>query len=385
MAVTIPIHTYVHLYGDLTLDNIYDLLDQTGSNLLQAKNDCVEGKLQTQLGSGYQVVSHAYDGLALEDLDPNSGSDAIVGRNLNPKSGPKRDAYIGYLRNREIHIFDDGKVYPTLDLRDSMDKEPQAVHYVVMSLGGEDFRRKLTTTEGGFFIKFLNCLRLVRKFKETQERYLHFVDLVPSLPRNGKNVRPILMFQYRPAVHHDQSSPIYGLLGSVAKVVTLFQVIALGVLSWMGIRLIAGKVRIAPAVISCLAAAFLVASPRVVPLQVTRRMIKGQSPGMAMLGVWMEKFYRPILEYAQQKKLPILDLPNSFNPFNQNHYISGIEPSLEGGERIARGLAKIIKTVVTPDSQSSTIYRVGPFDTHVSKNFPNTWTVEYPLKPERVY
>ena len=55
----------------------------------------------------------------------------------------------------------------------------------------------------------------------------------------------------------------------------------------------------------------------------------------------METFYQPMLQRAREDKIPILDLPNTFNP-SARLYTAGIEPNKAGGALIAEGLAHII-------------------------------------------
>lgn len=97
-----------------------------------------------------------------------------------------------------------------------------------------------------------------------------------------------------------------------------------------------------------------------------------------MIGSVMEKFYKPMLKRANITNLPILDLPNSFNPYKAM-YISGIEPSKEGGELIAQGLCNIIKGNQQPghDYRSSKIYSC---DGQVTDNPTDKWQVKYPSK-----
>ena len=60
---------YLHTLGDSTIDNLYWLLGENGSNLKEAKAASVEGLLKKKLEtSKYQVVSHAYDGFTTRSL-----------------------------------------------------------------------------------------------------------------------------------------------------------------------------------------------------------------------------------------------------------------------------------------------------------------------------
>src|SRR3569832_1848694 len=82
-----PVKTIVHTLGDSTLDNLFWLIDKNGTNLEEAKKASVEGQLQTL--SGYEVISHAYDGFTAKSiLDGDT-----VGKVL-PSNGNAKKAYL---------------------------------------------------------------------------------------------------------------------------------------------------------------------------------------------------------------------------------------------------------------------------------------------------
>jgi hypothetical protein len=199
----------------------------------------------------------------------------------------------------------------------------------VISVGGNDFRENLA-----------NPLRLLGDIPRIHARYLRIVDEVKKL--NNGNVRPILMFQYRTDANNDPY-----LIYTVLKVIGLFLSTS-NILGGLGIALsppayLAGKISMRSAgILAFLGASILFLSSRVIPLKVTKGILSGQSVAMATLGGLMERFYSPILAKAQQDKIPILDLPNTFNPYKKM-YISGIEPSQAGGAVIAAGISHIVK------------------------------------------
>ena len=123
------------------------------------------------------------------------------------------------------------------------------------------------------------------------------------------------------------------------------------------------------------AAALLYAITRVAPLKITLGILKFQKPGITMLGALMEKFYQPMLQRAKKDKLPILDLPNSFNPLARI-YIAVIEPNGEGCGMIGSGLANIIRN--HDYHQLGKIYDCEGNSVNIE---PEKWHVAYPSNP----
>jgi hypothetical protein len=209
---------------------------------------------------------------------------------------------------------------------------------------------------------------------EIQKRYLEILDNVKAL---NPNVRPILMFQYRPDVRNDPYR-IYKILGTVGNVVTAVQILSLLTIAVSVIALAAFKINIlACGLFILISGISSLAISRIVPFRATIGILKGQNPGITMIGALMKKFYRPLLERAKKDNLPILDLPNSFNPY-EAMYISGIEPSKEGARAIAEGICQIIKgsndALPGHDYTSGKIYRC---DGQVNSIQPDNWKVEY--------
>jgi hypothetical protein len=348
---------YVHTLGDSTLDNCYWTINEDGSNAEQAKETSVEGQLQSTLGAQYKVESRAYDGFTTKSV---LGMDE-VGR-VFTKKGERLDAYIqaklgSTLAERSIRPLD--------MLTTDISKQKYAVHYVVISVGGNDFRENL-----------LNPLKLLRDVPQIQKRYLDIVDRVKKIEGD---IRPILMFQYRTDARAGKDPyRIYTILKIAGGLAVTLQTGCLLTIAALGAALGRGKIAgFAGGIFMTLAATLFVASRSIVPLRVTVGILKGQDAGMAMIGGLMEKFYKPILEKAQKGNIPILDLPNSFNPYEHEPlYISGIEPSERGGYLIANGLSHII--TYHDYNSSGKIYTC---DGDEKQIFPSQWRVKYPSKP----
>merc|ERR1712014_119372 len=72
----------------------------------------------------------------------------------------------------------------------------------------------------------------------------------------------------------------------------------------------------------------------------------------------METIYEPVLALAREKKLPLLDLPRTFDIYNDDLYSHQIEPSAEGGKVIANMLFHVFKN--DGAEKPSTLYTYVP-------------------------
>jgi len=161
----------VHTLGDSTLDNCYWLLN--GSNAATVKDDTVEGLLAKKLGSDYELVSHAYDGFTTTSV--LEGGD--VGRvlSINPHQNHSTRAR-AYLDNRKINPLSERFfAHPLNDLKAAVAKDPESIHYVVISVGGNDFRERL-----------LNPIALLTDIGQIQERYLRIIKEVKDLKSKNR-------------------------------------------------------------------------------------------------------------------------------------------------------------------------------------------------------
>lgn len=316
--------SYVHTVGDSSLDNLFWMLNDEGKNLKVAKKNSVEGKLQTLLNSKavsdrtYKVISHAFDGFTTSSV---LGSDTVG--SVLPEWGNRKQTY---LQEKFCGLSDN--VQPLTKLKEAINQDPEATHYVILSVGGNDFRENLLTP-----------WRLVADISSVQDRYLKIVREIKALP--GKNIKPILMLQYRTDANNDPYR-IYTILGAIGKIAAVINVLSIATIVLCSSLFVVGAVGFGKALIGGLfgAAAFY-ASRTIFPVKMSDSLSFGQNAGVAMIGSLMEKFYQPILELARKEALPILDLPNTFNPFDPL-YTSGIEPNIRGGALIATGLAHII-------------------------------------------
>ena len=101
---------------------------------------------------------------------------------------------------------------------------------------------------------------------------------------------------------------------------------------------------------------------------------------MSMIGGMLESFYQPILNQAKKDRIPILDLPNTFNPF-ENLYTCGIEPNEEGGALIADGIDHI---VTEHDFSKESILYAKPNGASkfvgIKNQKPSNWQIAYPSR-----
>jgi hypothetical protein len=362
---------YVHTLGDSTLDNLYWMLNSKGSNETQANNDSVEGQLQKRLNteslSTYQVVSHAYDGFTTSSV--LEGDD--VGRVLSIRSGvsPIMGNKKAYLKGKSIDLTSKKyHVHPLNDLKAFVEKNPTATHYVVISVGGNDFRERLS-----------NPIAMLREIPHIHERYLQILKEIKTL--KDRDVRPILMLQYRLNVHDDRYY-IYTILKVIGLFFSALHSLGLLGIGFSAAALVAKKIqqRIG-LVFLIISSAVLALSHRIIPLKVTKGVLMGQQVSMAALGGLMETFYRPLLAQAKAEGIPILDLPNTFNPNDSSLYIAQIEPSQEGSKLIAEGIDNIIKRHDFTNSRS-VMYSKRDSDERFIPFEPESggWSVAYPAK-----
>lgn len=328
---------YVHTLGDSTLDNYYWMLTRN-----QTKDCSVEGQLQEKLDNNldshqYKVISHAYDGFTTSSVLNGDH----VGRVLNIRSNMLNSDKTAYLNDRGLDSSSDQYfVHPLNNFKEFIEEHPQTPHYVVISVGGNDFRERL-----------FNPIAMLKEIPRVHERYLQILSEIKSL--KDRDIRPILMFQYRLDVHHD-----HYLIYTILKVVGVFFAFVHS-LSMLGISAsvmgsVAKKIHYRWGIaLFFLSSAILAVSHRVIPLKVTKSFFMGKQLGLATLGGLMENFYRPILAQAKSDKIPILDLPNTFNPHDSDLYIAQIEPSQKGSQLIAEGINFIIKN---DDRSKSMIY-----------------------------
>jgi hypothetical protein len=88
----------------------------------------------------------------------------------------------------------------------------------------------------------------------------------------------------------------------------------------------------------------------------------GSTPGpvdaVEKMNLLMQTIYAPILEVAREKKLPVIDLPRTFDIWNDELYSHQIEPSAKGGEVISAIVEHVVRNG-SPD-KPSTLYSYSP-------------------------
>ncbi|MGD2169405.1 MAG: hypothetical protein PVI40_04100 [Chlamydiota bacterium] len=345
------VQSTVHTLGDSTLDNLYWLLKGDGSNLQEAIGNSTEGQIQEKLGDQYQVVSHAYDGFTTED---------VLGLRLRnvgsvlPPWGIKFQTYINH-KCPSVHR----RVHPLKQLEKKLPHEGK--HYVVISVGGNDFRENLT-----------NPFRLIKDISKVQSRYLQIVENVQGLSTGNRQVYPILMFQYRTDANHDVYS-IYKLFGVVGTVAFAVNTLCTALIAAPAVQ-VSSISKVSKAVCSAIGSFGLYLSNKVVPLSVSRDIVSLKKPSMSLFGALLQKFYQPMLAKAREDRIPVLDLPNTFNPY-ENLYISGIEPSEKGSKLIAEGVAHIVQN---HDFEGSSRIYAKRDENYTSLPITRGWTVKYP-------
>ncbi len=333
---------YVHTLGDSTLDNLFWMLDdakveklyrslssedrwesfvdQADPLVQEAKQRSVEGKLREE---GHQVFSHAYDGFTTESVLGSDRIGAVLG------DGPTSELYndAKYPPGTSSGRWESVSVSPLEELEKKVSEHPDATHYIALSVGGNDFRVNLG-----------NPWRLIRDITQVQQRYLQIVDKIKKLPGN---IKPLLIFQYRTDAKNDPYYiyTLFKILGTVAVVTHIASFALLTAPVWI----LAGKVSaLTGGILTVVGAIVLYGSKKVAPLSVTKNILLGKGISMSMFGGMLESFYRPIINHAKAKQIPILDLPSTFNP-HKRLYTCGIEPNEEGGALIAEGIDHIVR------------------------------------------
>ena len=71
--------------------------------------------------------------------------------------------------------------------------------------------------------------------------------------------------------------------------------------------------------------------------------VPGCTSGLEKLHFLMESLYPEILKFARDFKLPIIDLPRTFDATDGDLYKCQIEPSAKGGALIADLIAHVVK------------------------------------------
>lgn len=296
MAIT------VDFLGDSILDTEY----WTG------KKDSVAGKLQEK---GVRVFNHAYDGFTTHSVLKGDWIGAVL---------PRRDRYAAYMKERAPNGT---WVQPLAELQKRITEHPDVRHHIGVSVMGNDFRVNLRSPWA-----------LIKEIPQIQARYMQIIEKVKGL--QGRDIKPILIFQYRTDAKNDMPYFIYttfGVIGAIAVAVHLvcIALIASPILFFTGY--LSGTVA---GILCATGALSLFYSQKVVPLTVTKDVLLGNRPSMALVSRLMERFYEPILAMANKERLPILDLPNTFNPY-RDLYECNIEPNANGGQLIADGIHHI--------------------------------------------
>ncbi|NGX26467.1 MAG: hypothetical protein K940chlam6_00390 [Chlamydiae bacterium] len=335
--------TYVHTIGDSILDNIFWVSQDKYS---------VEGQLRA---NGHNVISHAYDGFTTHSVLGEDSIGAVL------PSSPKKRAYMRKKATNGVLVS------PLKELQKKISERPNASHYVVISVGGNDFR-----------VNLHDPLRLVRDIPQIQNRYLQIIEKIKNL--KGRNVHPILVSQYRTDANNDPYK-IYTVLGALGSVAVATHLVCFSFLSapaWY----LAGQVSsFTASLITSVGGVGLYGSTKIVPSAVTKDVVFSRKKiSMSMYGRMLESFYQPMLKRAQEEGIAVLDLANTFDPHG-NLYESGIEPNENGGKLIADGIDHIVRN--HDFSGESALYskRNGNSEfVGVNNRNSSAWRVAYPSR-----
>jgi len=71
--------------------------------------------------------------------------------------------------------------------------------------------------------------------------------------------------------------------------------------------------------------------------------LPGPSSAVAKINWLMETIYSPVIQTTSQMQFPVVDLPRSFDIYDDELFCCQIEPSAKGGALIANLLSHVIR------------------------------------------
>jgi len=72
------------------------------------------------------------------------------------------------------------------------------------------------------------------------------------------------------------------------------------------------------------------------------KLCRDPSQSVSCLNALMEEVYEDVIKLADKEKLPVIDLPNTFDINDSSLYRTGIEPSAKGGDIIVELASHVI-------------------------------------------
>jgi hypothetical protein len=346
--------TIIYTLGDSNLDNLFWHINKEKPNIKEAQQSSVEGQLREILQC--EIISQDYAGFTTKSVLEGD----IIGKHL-PLNMPAKDLYMTAKKTGSYFTDPSGHITarPLEELKKSITSKTEARHIVVISAGGDEFREGLT--------KSISWSQFI---PEIQKRYIKIVEEVEAMGAD-----PVLILQYRP----ESSDQVYSNLEKIGYLFAVIHSLLIATTLIAAWALLQQKIgMVARGALMLISAVFLYFSTRIIPLKVTRGVISGQRPGMTMMGILMERLYRPILEMANKKKLAVLDLTNIFNPNDSSLYVEGIVPSAIGGKLIVVQLSRLL--ILWSSRRSVIVTGQRGRELSTGNSFPNKWTVEYPSK-----
>ncbi|MDP1879825.1 MAG: hypothetical protein Q8K60_02655 [Parachlamydiaceae bacterium] len=367
---------FVHLIGDSTLDNIWHHQKNKGSrenpdfDINDAKIASVEGKLhqafkQNNSKNKYKIINHAYDGFTTTSvLNGDYVGRVFFGIHWTELASRKDNhKFIAYQSDKKNIKDIRQKVQPLESLKESIENHKEDNHYVVLSVGGNDFRKNL-----------FNPVQLFRNIFTVQKRYLEIVSKIQEM--KSDNIKPILMFQYRTDANSD-SNKIYKILKVVGVLAATIQTLSFAAIAIAGVKWHHGNfTKNTSLKIILLSLSLLYGTTRFVPLKNIKNILLGRHIGVSTFGCLLEKLYQPMLEKAKKDQIPVLDLSNSFNPFDNLLYTQSIEPNEKGSELIANGISYIVKDYENFKGKTVIHSDIGEYK--IRSIIPKKWEVAYP-------
>lgn len=237
------------------------------------------------------------------------------------------DVLKGAKRNKAVSSrYHQNELYQPLVALKALDNPS----HLVLSVGGNDLRENLS------FLALMEPAKrkttLNRIIKDIQQQYFEILKQVKTI---HPGVAPILMLQYTPDSTRDVYG-IYTLMNLLHSEKALSKFGMLKFLAW-------------------------------------GRKNNATQEAVAELHSLMQKVYEPILQYAKEQNIPVIDMASTFDHRDTSFYRQQIEPSAKGAETIATLIDHVVQH--HDFSKSSAIYSKpnGDSDTIVTQTNHDSW------------
>ena len=282
----------IALIGDSTLDNCVWV--QRGEKPIArhiyelVKNQDNNNFIDGGGNSNCALANLSADGFTTQDV--LDGSTFVISAGLRSQFDPNNENMVDKL------IYDEDGVYRPLNQLEKLDPKPT---HIVLSIGGNDIREILG-----------DLMQFPKVYQTFQQNYPNIVQKCCEMLDDSTNL--FMMLQYRPCFTTDDS--YYG----------VYQAIGEG--------------------FNAERAGMMLQVIKMIGLDVQDLFSGEIHTSIQKLNWLMKIMYGPILKgVARERGLSVMDLPNTFDLFDEKLYNSQIEPSGAGGKLIATIIEGMIR------------------------------------------